>query len=683
MHFNWLRSLFADNRSTKRTSRKRRPWVSAVETLEARAVPAIYHVTGLTDGAGVISASGLDFNATTLRAAITDANLQPGDDTIVLPSGTYTINTSGEGELLITSNISIDGAGASETIIDNGYRSGRVFHITGDTTQLVTFEGVTITGGLVTDQGGGILLEGGTLNLTQSTVTYNAVDSATGDVFGGGISVNSATLDVATLNVTDSTISYNSAYGGDGALTGHQNGYDAYGGGIATRIGKVNILRSTIDHNNVYGGNGVAETGYYIGGGGRGGGIFITLNSSVKIENTTIANNSANGGNALNSDFGTGGQAYGGAIFNTTSVSIRSSTIAYNNSVGGMKKDFTLTGSVAGGVAAFGVVNIGSTIIAQNTSRFAPDVFNTVTSVGYNLIGISNSSDGWNSTLDKLGSASSPIDPLFTGNIVSDYGGPTLTLGLQATSPALNAGFNFGTLTTDQRGGSYLRTFGAAPEIGAFELQGPGVITTAGSTVYTANTPATVVDAGVLVFGTQNLTGATVTISGGLAAGDVLDYPAVIGNITASYLNGVLTLTGDDSPGNYLLALRSITYRNTNFIPDTGDRTISFAATDSIGTSGSATRLVTITIPNTAPTVANLISPQSATEDAVFSFTFAVDTFDDVDQGDVLTYTAAGLPTWLTFDGSTRTFTGTPANGDVTIIPLTITVTATDSFLAT
>ncbi|MES2792745.1 MAG: hypothetical protein V4719_24240, partial [Planctomycetota bacterium] len=197
MHFNWLRSLLADNRTTKRTSRKRRPWVSEVETLEARAVPAIYHVTGMADGAGVITASGLDFNASTLRAAINDANLQPGDDTIVLPSGTYTINTSGEGELLINSNITIDGAGASDTIIDNGYRAGRVFHVTGDVNTIVTIEGVTITGGSVTDEGAGILLDSNaTLNLNQSIVTYNSVQTVTGDVYGGGISVNLATLNV-------------------------------------------------------------------------------------------------------------------------------------------------------------------------------------------------------------------------------------------------------------------------------------------------------------------------------------------------------------------------------------------------------------------------------------------------------------------------------------------------------
>ena len=51
-----------------------------------------------------------------------------------------------------------------------------------------------------------------------------------------------------------------------------------------------------------------------------------------------------------------------------------------------------------------------------------------------------------------------------------------------------------------------------------------------------------------------------------------------------------------------------------------------------------------------------------------------------MDAGDSLTYTASGLPAWLSFDAATRTFTGTPANTDVGTI--TITVRATDGSAA-
>jgi Ca2+-binding RTX toxin-like protein len=54
----------------------------------------------------------------------------------------------------------------------------------------------------------------------------------------------------------------------------------------------------------------------------------------------------------------------------------------------------------------------------------------------------------------------------------------------------------------------------------------------------------------------------------------------------------------------------------------------------------------------------------------MFSFTFAEDTFKDIDVGDSLSYSASlengsPLPSWLTFDTATRTFNGTPSNADV------------------
>lgn len=84
---------------------------------------------------------------------------------------------------------------------------------------------------------------------------------------------------------------------------------------------------------------------------------------------------------------------------------------------------------------------------------------------------------------------------------------------------------------------------------------------------------------------------------------------------------------------------------------------------------------------NNAPTVANAIADQSATEDSAFSITVPANTFADVDAGDSLTWSAtlsdgSALPSWLSFSSVTRTFSGTPLNGDVGSI--TVKVTATD-----
>ena len=103
--------------------------------------------------------------------------------------------------------------------------------------------------------------------------------------------------------------------------------------------------------------------------------------------------------------------------------------------------------------------------------------------------------------------------------------------------------------------------------------------------------------------------------------------------------------------------------------------------TDKGGLTYATSKTITITDVNEAPTVAKQIPDQAATENSAFSFQFADDTFADEDIGDALTYTAtladgSALPSWLTFNGATRTFSGTPLNADVG--KLTVNLTATD-----
>ena len=83
---------------------------------------------------------------------------------------------------------------------------------------------------------------------------------------------------------------------------------------------------------------------------------------------------------------------------------------------------------------------------------------------------------------------------------------------------------------------------------------------------------------------------------------------------------------------------------------------------------------------NIAPTVANGISNQTATEDSVFSYTVPLNTFTDVDAGETLTYKAtqangSDIPTWLSFDAVTRTFTGMPKEADIGSLNILVKVT--------
>jgi hypothetical protein len=78
---------------------------------------------------------------------------------------------------------------------------------------------------------------------------------------------------------------------------------------------------------------------------------------------------------------------------------------------------------------------------------------------------------------------------------------------------------------------------------------------------------------------------------------------------------------------------------------------------------------------NSPPAAATAIADQAAQLGRPFTFTLPAGTFSDPDAGQTLTYSASGLPGWLSFDPVTRTFTGTPT----ALGASTITVTATDS----
>jgi VCBS repeat-containing protein len=142
-------------------------------------------------------------------------------------------------------------------------------------------------------------------------------------------------------------------------------------------------------------------------------------------------------------------------------------------------------------------------------------------------------------------------------------------------------------------------------------------------------------------------------------------------------------------------ALATLTYRSaTNYF---GANTFTIVTND-LGNTGpggaySDTDTVSINVlsVNDSPTAANVIANQNATEDSAFSFQFASNTFTDVDVGDTLTYSAqlnggGALPSWLTFNAATRTFSGTPTNADVGTLSIDVIAndghngTVTDTF---
>ena len=112
---------------------------------------------------------------------------------------------------------------------------------------------------------------------------------------------------------------------------------------------------------------------------------------------------------------------------------------------------------------------------------------------------------------------------------------------------------------------------------------------------------------------------------------------------------------------------------------ETTARTHTITITVSDG-SLTATNVVTITVSdaNDAPVVANPVRDQRAQTNAVYSFQVPANTFSDPDAGDSLSYSASH-PSWLSFAGSTRTFSAVAADVPAARNTVTVTVTATDT----
>ena len=421
----------------------------------------------------------------TLRAAIQETNALAGADEIILPANTYVLTIVSQ--LSITSRLTITGSGASTTIID-GNKSvrpdSRVLVINSGITVNIT--GVTIRNGGTTAVGGGIS-NGGTLTLTESTVSGNAADNDGGGIFNNAgtltlinsiVSGNNAGVDGGgirndpggTLTLTNSTVSGNAA-GDDGGgihniagatltltnstVIGNDAGDD--GGGIRN-AGTANLFSSTIVNNRA----GLNASPTNLGGGG-----VDNFGGTLTLTNSTVS------GNIARTD--------GGGIFiEMGTVTSFSSTIANN------RADANSDGSGIGG----GVYNwsqqgatfkFQNTIIANNqvgsNRNNIRDCAGTLTSQGYNLM--RTTPPGECNVAPVTGDLFSS-DPIL--GPLQNNGGSTQTHALLAGSPAIDAGNpnvgcvdSTGTpLPTDQRG--LPRAFDgngdsrAVCDIGAFEL---------------------------------------------------------------------------------------------------------------------------------------------------------------------------------------------------------------------
>jgi len=442
----------------------------------------------------------LSIGKCTLRGAILAANRDTpvsgcvsgeGDDTIVMPAGTYILDIPGidenfgeTGDLDITSNLVLTGAGAVTTIIDSN-SIDRVLHVDPECAGVVVeISGVTIQNGLAPDfpiadydkaSGGGIH-NCGSLSLCDVVVSGN---SASDWGLGGGIQNN------GELIADNVSIIGNNAYRAGGIYTtgtlifrnsevtdNYTFGATGQGGGVYN-IGYAEIVNATISGNSTT----------YAGGGLLNGG------GDLRLINSTVSNNTSTwsiGGGAYNASSmevtnstisGNLAKTSGGGIANKGIMSLDNVTIAYNSA----------TENSGGGIFIYeqGLIDLSNTLLAGNTvsgtSNNCSVPVGSMTSYGYNL------TDGTNTcNLDGIGDKT--VGNAYLGPL-QDNGGPTLTHALLTDSPAIDAGDPAGckvaggtrTLLNDQR--SFLRPVDADSDgyarcdIGAFEFgasAGPG-----------------------------------------------------------------------------------------------------------------------------------------------------------------------------------------------------------------
>ncbi len=189
----------------------------------------------------------------------------------------------------------------------------------------------------------------------------------------------------------------------------------------------------------------------------------------------------------------------------------------------------------------------------------------------------------------------------------------------------------------------------------------------------------TIWDAAEIVARANN---AAPTVDGGIAAQSVAQDAAFSFAIPADAFNDsdagdTLTYTASLADGSVLpdwLTFDGMSFSGTPANSDVGSISIRITAIDGAGDRQSTDFVLDVTNVNDAPVAADVLPNQAVAIGGSFSYTVPEDTFSDPDaqipggtQPD-LTYSAeledgSALPSWLSFDSATRSFTGTPPAG--------------------
>lgn len=443
------------------------------------------------------STDGLDYELTNCNTSIVVQNTNDSDEgslrealkcacpnqvnTVTFNSDLSgeTINLASQLEIDPNRTVTIDGSALASPVTISGDSEGDG---DGDTRVLIvednvnaTLNGLTITRGN-TDNGGGVFVAvGGSLTVTNSTISQNTASGS-----GGGIYM----VDGANgLTIIDSTITSNTSEGAGGAIAGIGNTYDS-GGCTILKSAPLIITNSVIDSNSS------ANAG-------------VSYEGTLTITGSTVSNNYLTSGSlspALVIYEGhltaVGNTFYGNGISST--VTAAASAIYYavvcnqdhgvlinNNTFSGNDGSSTVLVSAVHGTATI----VNNTFTGNSGSSYGVDlravasvlnlynnIFANSNTPEYNECGLGITT--FNQANNLIEGAAGDCTAAFTADPgledLADNGGATQTHALSPSSPAVDAGDDANCPTTDQRGvtrsldGDDSGTGGC--DLGAFEL---------------------------------------------------------------------------------------------------------------------------------------------------------------------------------------------------------------------
>ena len=354
------------------------------------------------------------------------------DGTVNIANGIYKgVNNT---NITINKNLAINGQSKSSTII-NGTGKNWIFNIPIGIS--VTLTNLTFTNS--TSNNGSAIYNNGTVNVFNSTFSYNNASSYGSAIYNGGSAI-----------ISSSTFSNNNASMGTiyniGTLivsnSNFNNNFASYwGGAIVNEIdGTLTVNNSTFSGNNAqgagaigfFGNTSIVNNSNFIGNKAFYGGAIENSNI-LTITCSTFTNNSVNG---------SGGYTYGGAIDNSGTINIADSTFTNDTATyfgGAIENSNILTstnntflnnagaygGAIDNSFGGIGTINVTNNTFNNNTASFGGAMMNEGGNVTVSSSRFTNNVAAYGGALDNYDAMSANFCS-FANNTAYDGEGGTI-----------------------------------------------------------------------------------------------------------------------------------------------------------------------------------------------------------------------------------------------------------------